>query len=246
MSLVSVITPCYNCEKFISHVIDIVQNQTLQVDEHILVDDGSTDGTYEKMKIAALKFSNVYIFSQENLGAGSARNRGIAEASGKYIIFLDSDDSWSEQKLEVQISFMEENDVLFSFGDYIERSADNSGYSKMHIVKDSLSYSELLSGCPIGCLTVAYNQKLLGKRYMPIVKRGQDWALWLNITKGGVVGFKYPGIYAFYNVQSSSLSKNKFRKIFDIFYIYRFCEGFGVIRSIYFLLRHILYRVFYK
>ena len=105
----------------------------------------------------------------------------------------------------------------------------------------SLTYKQLLNGCPIGCLTAAYNQNLLGKVFMPPVRRGQDWGLWLALTRAGAVARKYPGLYASYNRLPSSLSKNKLKKMLDIYKIYTEQEGLGAFRSIYHLLRHSMY-----
>lgn len=243
--LISIVTPCFNSGLHLVDLVNNVQNQTFKNYEHILIDDGSTDNTLALISELAKKYNNIRYFTQENKGAGVARNLGIEKAVGKYIFFLDSDDSWSEYKLEVQFNFMEENGVVFSFGDYVEKKPDN-GFVKIHYLKNQYNYQDLLRGCPIGCLTVAFNQDSLGKRYMPKVRRGQDWALWLDITRNGTVAIKYPGVHASYNVQINSLSKNKIRKVFDIYHIYRTCERKSSLKSYYYLFRHIVYRIFLK
>lgn len=100
---VSVIIPTYNCASMIAQCLDSVLNQTFKDFEVIVIDDGSTDDT--ERVIAPYKNRITYI-RQVNQGAAAARNRGIKEARGDYIAFLDSDDLWFPDKLEKQILFL--------------------------------------------------------------------------------------------------------------------------------------------
>jgi len=106
MPLVSVIIPTYNREKYVVEAIESVLAQTYQNFEIIIVDDGSTDGT-EKI-LEPYRDRVVYIY-QENQGPSVARNTGIRRATGQFIAFLDSDDLWLPEKLEVQVAYMETN-----------------------------------------------------------------------------------------------------------------------------------------
>jgi len=91
----------------------------------------------------------------------------------------DADDDWLDGKLESQIAFMENNNVVFSYGDFVKvKELDDAVVGHVN-TPTKLKYSELLKGCPIGCLTAVYNQKHLGKMYMPNIQRGQDFVLWL-------------------------------------------------------------------
>jgi glycosyltransferase involved in cell wall biosynthesis len=113
---VSVIVPTYNRERLVCEAIESILIQTYPNYEIIVVDDGSTDNTAEVL--GKYKTKICYI-QQENKGPGDARNRGIAEASGKYIAFLDSDDMWFDFKLELQVAVMEKlTDVGFLFSDF--------------------------------------------------------------------------------------------------------------------------------
>lgn len=108
---VSVIVPCYKSSETIERAINSIMNQTLMPLEVIIVDDFSNDEeTYHIL--AKLKSDNEIIkiiLLEENVGPGSARNRGWECARGKYIAFLDSDDIWHPQKLQIQYKFMEQN-----------------------------------------------------------------------------------------------------------------------------------------
>jgi len=96
---VSVIIPCHNYGRFLGKALDSVIRQTLAVDEIIVVDDGSTD---ETSQVAAGYGSRVRYIYQENAGASAARNRGAREAAGDWISFLDADDQWEPNKLQIQ------------------------------------------------------------------------------------------------------------------------------------------------
>ena len=98
---VSVIVPTFNRRDHVKHAIDSVVAQTVSVDEIIVVDDGSTDGTPEA--IHGHYGSRVAVFTQANAGVSAARNRGIREARGEWVAFLDSDDSWFPSKIERQV-----------------------------------------------------------------------------------------------------------------------------------------------
>ncbi|WP_080530778.1 glycosyltransferase family 2 protein [Alloalcanivorax xenomutans] len=238
---VSVVTPAYNCSKTILATIESVANQTSSVREHIIVDDGSTDGTLDMLHEYAEKHSWLKILNQKNKGAGYARNLAIEAAKGKYIAFLDSDDLWLPEKIRTQVAHMESTTSVLSYGDYTEFDSVSGRPGRHFSLPNELSYDDLLRGCPIGCLTVAYDQSELGKCYMPAVRRGQDWGLWLQITRSGARALKYPGNLALYSVSPVSLSKNKIKKALDVYKIYWRYEKIGALRSLYFLFKHIQY-----
>ena len=98
--LVSVIIPAYNSGPYLAETLDSVLCQTYRCREVIIVDDGSTDDTPERVEL--YRSSVVYI-RQGNSGAGAARNAGLQAASGDYIAFLDHDDLWLPEKLEIQL-----------------------------------------------------------------------------------------------------------------------------------------------
>jgi glycosyltransferase involved in cell wall biosynthesis len=105
-ALVSVIIPLYNSEKYIAQCINSVLSQTWPNKEIIVVDDGSTDSSLNIAK----SFESVKVISQENKGASTARNRGLREAKGKYIQFLDADDFLSEDKISSQINALNDSE----------------------------------------------------------------------------------------------------------------------------------------
>ena len=92
MELVSVIVPVYNVEKYLKKCVDSILSQSYQNIEVILINDGSLDGSGEICEAYAKKDERIKYITQNNSGLGKTRNRGIEEASGKYLLFVDSDD----------------------------------------------------------------------------------------------------------------------------------------------------------
>ena len=236
--LVSVVTPSHNAAAVLGQAVNAVVDQTLAPLEHIIIDDGSTDGTAELLQELGREIPHLRYVHQKRLGAGMARNLGIEAAQGRYIAFLDSDDLWLPRKLESQVSFMEEQQCVFSYGDYLEHDRNSGRAVRAFRTPHTLTYQDFLHGCPIGCLTVAYNQEAMGKSYMPRVARGQDWGLWLALTRNGALAMRYPGTEAVYFHGRGGLSSNKLRKFLDIYRIYREQERIGPARTLGLLTRH--------
>jgi teichuronic acid biosynthesis glycosyltransferase TuaG len=236
---VSVITAAYNSARVIERNIRSVGSQSLEVMEHIIIDDGSVDDTGAIADGLRREFPHVRVIRQSHGGASKARNAGISVAKGRFIAFLDSDDVWTEHKLEKQIEFMAANDVSFSYGDYYGVDAATGTMLGRYETPQQLTYTDLLRGCPIGCLTVAFDQTTLGKKYMPDVRRGQDWGFWLALTRDGAVAQRYPECHAHYYRGVDSLSSAKFVKVADIYRIYREQERIGPVRTLYYLFSHV-------
>lgn len=240
MTEVSVITAAFNSASVIERNIRSVGKQSLKPQEHIIIDDGSLDDTVAIVHGLQGEFPHLRVIRQANGGAAKARNAGIALAAARYVAFLDSDDFWSEHKLETQIGFMAQNNVPFSYGDYHALDVATDTILGRHEAPEHLTYADLLRGCPIGCLTVAFDQTVLGKKYMPDVRRGQDWGFWLVLTRDGTIARRYPGCHAYYRRSNNSLSSAKVEKVADVYRIYREQERIGRIRSLRYLLPHVL------
>ena len=157
--LVSIITPLYNCEKYIEETILSVINQTYKNWEMIIVDDYSKDKGAEIVRKYRKIDSRIKLYKNEiNQGVSFTRNRAIDLSLGKYIAFLDSDDLWKKEKLEKQISFMEENNIVLSYTGYEKINSDGSLRGEIK-VPEKLDYNELLKNCLIGFLTAVYPKR---------------------------------------------------------------------------------------
>lgn len=107
MPTISVVVPAYNAERTILETIQSVQKQTFSDFEIIVIDDGSTDKTVELLK--TVQDSRLKVFSYSNGGLPVARNRGISQSIGAFITFLDADDLWTSDKLELQLAALQKN-----------------------------------------------------------------------------------------------------------------------------------------
>ena len=122
MTKVSIIIPVYNAEKYLGKCLESLLSQTLQEMEIICVDDGSSDSSPEILKRFQERDGRVRILTQENQYAGAARNNGMKEAQGEYLLFLDADDFFENTLLEKvynQGKKMEADIVLFGAKQYL-------------------------------------------------------------------------------------------------------------------------------
>lgn len=115
---VSVIIPYYNRESTIIRALESVKNQTFSDYEIILINDGSTDNGYNVVEEFTTNNNNIKItnINQKNSGPSKARNTGIISSEGQYIAFLDSDDAWESDKLEIQVDFMDSHKEIYILG----------------------------------------------------------------------------------------------------------------------------------
>lgn len=111
LKTVSVIIPMYNVEDYIEKCIDSIERQTYSNIEIVLVDDGSTDNTYEIAKKISEKYENITITHQNNGGQAKARNLGLSLSHGYYISFIDSDDFIEENMIETLVTMCEVNQL---------------------------------------------------------------------------------------------------------------------------------------
>lgn len=233
--LVSIIMPNYNSEKYVEATVKSVLAQTYEKWELLLVDDCSQDDSLEIVR--AFRDERIKILSTEkNGGAAAARNIAIEKAQGRWIAFLDSDDLWTPDKLEKQISYMAENQIAFSYSDY---AVVNEEGERVYTFKPKLgkcNYRDILKHCHIGCLTAVYDTERLGKVYMPTdAPKREDLACWLSILKNGVEAHCLHETLAEYKVHTGSVSSNKLSMIRYQWQVYRRVEGIGLFSSLYYL-----------
>ena len=235
--MVSIIVPVFNAEKFIVQTIECVQNQTYNNWELLLVADGCEDKSEELIEQHSIATGDkrVQLLRQsENLGAAQARNRGIKEAKGRYIAFLDSDDLWMPQKLEKQLRFMEKKDVAFSFTGYEFADENARGTGKIVTIPDKLTYKEALKNTTIFTTTVIFDTQKIDKNklFMPQVK-SEDTALWWKILRENYIAYGLNENLALYRRAGKTLSSNKLEAVRRIWNLYRKVEKLSLGASIY-------------
>lgn len=234
-NLISIIVPIYNAEKFIKETIETVLNQTINNFELILVDDISTDNSSKIIKEYTKKDSRIKYVKLEKKGlASGARNRGVLEAKGEFVCFLDADDLWSKDKLEKQLLFMKKNNCAFSFTGY--EFANNQGIpnGKKVIVPFKINYKQALKNTTIFTSTVMFDMKKIKKEdiYMPNIK-SEDTATWWKILKKGYIAYGLNEVLTLYRRSEGTLSSNKIEAIKRIWYLYRKQEKLNLFSAIY-------------
>jgi len=137
-SLISIIIPVYNVERYLHQCIDSVINQTYKNLEIILVDDGSSDSCPAICDNYAQKDGRIIVIHKKNEGQSIARNKALKTATGKYIMFVDSDDWIDLDTCEVAVSYAEKFDTDIVFWSYI-REYDSCAHPKL-IYKTSNAY----------------------------------------------------------------------------------------------------------
>lgn len=164
--LVSVITPTYNHEKFIADCIKSVQEQSYKNWEMIIVDDGSSDNTYNKAKELAATDNRIKVFTQKNVGIfrlGETYNFALLQSTGKYAAILEGDDIWLPEKLTLQVDVMEKNpDVVLCWGKAYRTKIDLSDFFALSPLDENYN-AELYANKPIGSIAKV---TLLGNFFM--------------------------------------------------------------------------------
>lgn len=182
--LVSIITPTWACAAFIAETIKSIQAQNYQNWELLIQDDCSKDNTLEVVKpfMEADKRIN-YECNPENSGAAITRNNALRRAKGRWIAFLDSDDLWSEDKLEKQLGFMVKNGYHFSYTGYEEMDEDSNITGVRLSGPKHVTKLGMFSFCWPGCLTVMYDREHVGLLQIADIKKNNDYAMWLKVIK---------------------------------------------------------------
>lgn len=209
-NLVSVITPVYNAAAFIEKTVASVLNQTYTNIEHILVDDCSTDQSEAILRAYMERDPRVkYVRLAENSGAAVARNTGLEQAQGQYIAFIDSDDLWKPHKLENQIQFMKQNQYAFTYTDFEMITEAGEILPRTATLPEKLSYTGLLKNTAIACSTVVIDRDAVGDFRMPLVRKGQDTATWLQLLRTLDYAYGLKEILGQYRQVKGSISSNR-------------------------------------
>lgn len=230
--LVSIITPTYNCGKFIGRTIESVQGQTYENWEMLIVDDCSKDDTKEVVAEYMKNDSRIkYYCLDRNSGAAVARTKSMELAKGDYMAFLDSDDIWKPEKLEKQLDFMKMTGYAFTCTAYEQIDEEDKPLGKTVKSPEKTSYNRLLLDCPVGNSTVMYNVTKMGKFKVPDIRKRNDDALWLTMLKKEKYIYGMPDVLMEYRVRQNSISSNKLSLIKYHWQLYREIEHLNVFRS---------------
>ena len=180
---ISVVIPTFNRISLVARAIDSVLKQSLNPYEIIVVDDGSDDGTSEMIQN---KYKSIKLIQQQNNGVSAARNNGIKHAKGDWIALLDSDDEWTEKKLENQVDRLiktPEYDFCHTNEIWI-RNGVRVNQRKKHEKYGGYIFDKCLDICRISPSSVLFRKNILDHvgwfdDQLPVC---EDYDLWLRIT----------------------------------------------------------------
>lgn len=231
--MVSIVMPAYNCEKFIGKAIKSVQDQTWTEWELIIIDDCSTDYTYDTADTYAQKDARIRLLRQEqNSGVACARNRGIQEAKGDMIAFLDCDDAWVSAKLEKQLELQRETgaEIIYCSYDFINENDET--IRKPFIVPGITNYDKMLASSVISCSTALIKTSLLKKHLFQPEYYHEDYVLWMELLAIPVRAVGNREVLAHYRQLSGSRSNNKKNAAKQRWFVYRNVLHLGMIKSL--------------
>lgn len=236
MELVSIIMPNYNSEKFILESIKSVLNQTYQNIELIVIDDNSKDSSINK--INEIKDFRVKLIElKKNQGAAIARNEGLKISKGRYLAFLDSDDILNKDAIEKQIKFLKDKNAGLVFGAF-EHIAETGEKIKKENIPKLINYKSLLKTCPIKSFTVLIDKSKIEKEifFPENCEKREDYGCWLDLIKELKVFYGNQKIIGKYRINSSSVSRNKYKMAYYQYKVYRYHEKLSILESFYYLI----------
>ncbi len=245
-NLVSIITPTFNSDEFISEAIESVQRQTYENWEMLIVDDASSDGTCKIVDEFAKNDERIKLMKQlENGGAAVARNVAISEANGRFIAFLDSDDIWQDEKLERQLALFKKTNAPLIYSGYEKIDQYGARKGRIVTVPERINYAGLLNATVIATVTAVYDTRCVGRVLMPNIRKRQDYALWLKILRMGGEACAVMEPLAYLRKRPGSVSSNKISAAKYVWKVYRDVEKLPISASL-FHFSHYAYRAFLK
>lgn len=219
--LVSIIIPTYNCELTIQDTINSVIHQTYKNIEILIIDDFSTDETEKIVSSFQMNDDRIFFYKQNvNMGAGIARNKGLELAKGRYVAFLDSDDTWYDTKIDLQVDLLNKKNGYFSFTAIQMIDSKNNIIKTKRKIKDEIDYKFLLRNTMIATSSVIIDRHFFGDFRMSERRKGQDYSTWLKLLKCGVKAYGINEVLVNYRTgNKKSLSGNKWNSVKQVWEI---------------------------
>jgi teichuronic acid biosynthesis glycosyltransferase TuaG len=229
--LVSIVLPLYNCEDYIVETLKSIKSQTYTNWELIIIDDHSTDASYEIVKAFERQDSRVRVYkNQSNQGASYSRNRGIEMSRGEWVAFIDSDDSWNAQKIEWQMSIVETFNEVFVFTNIFIETEKKEMVKHCLKIPERLEYKVLKRKNLIPLSSVLLKKSILNEAHFEMNALHEDYILWLKILKKGITAYGINQPLTTIRIRKGSKSSNKVNSVIKTYQSYRFI-GLGIHES---------------
>ncbi len=232
--LISIITPSYFSEKHIEDCILSVLHQTYDNWEMLVIDGQSTDGTLRIVEKYSKNDKRIKLINNiEDDGPAQARAFGIKKASGDYFAFIDSDDMWLPNKLELQLAFMIENTYSFTFTRY--RLIDKNGAESVASLggHNSNTYNQYLRRRGIANSSVMLKRECINNDILESIRsaHAEDTLWWLLIMKNGYHAFALQKVLMIYRVLQNSRSSQVFKNQQAVWSMYRDTLGLNIFHA---------------
>ena len=247
MRLVSIITPSYNCGRFVEETIKSIQAQTYTDWELLFQDDCSTDDTREIVERFAAEDSRIkYECNSQNSGAAITRNNALKRATGKWIAFLDSDDLWLPEKLEKQIQFMERNEYAFTYHEYTEMTeeGEDNGIYVSGIKK--VGKFAMYACCWPGCLSVMYDHEKIGQIQINDIRKNNDTAMWLKVIHSAPCYLLKENLARYRRRKGSIPPPTLWQRIWAHYPLFRVAEDMNPVNATFFTLLNVFGNAYKK
>lgn len=218
--LITVVIPCHNAEPYLAAAIESVLRQRGAAFEIVVVDDGSSDGS---ARLVEERFPQVRLLRQANQGVAAARNRGIEQARGDWIAFLDADDLWADGKLQAQCRLLRSrpdcrlcytawhvwpSDGPAPSAGFLRAALDRGRDAARWAGPSGWIYRDLLRECAVWTSTVLVERSLVAAvgGFDTGLTIGEDWDLWLRASRETPI-LRIPEPFAFYRMHPASLTQ---------------------------------------
>ena len=230
---VDVILPNYNKEKFVEEAIKSVVDQTYKNWKLYIIDDYSEDGSCKVIDKFS-NYKNITIYKlYKNKGPSFCRNYCMRKSKSKYISFIDSDDIWFASKLEKQISFMEKDNLSFTYTDYTPFFEKN-GKKKIKprtFLKNNFCFNSFINNSSINTSTMIFERSILGYSKFKKVKLLEDYLFKCDLLKKKNIAKKINENLAYYRILSKSRSSKRFENIYWLWHINKKYNKLGFFRN---------------
>ena len=233
--LVSIIIPFYKKKEYIFKTVNSILNQSYTNYEIIIVYDDEDLSDFDYLKELFKSINKIRMIKNlQNIGAGLSRNKGIVNAKGKFIAFLDADDIWKKHKLKNQINFMKKKNLKFTHTSY-EVIDKNDKVLGERISRNFEKVDDLIKSCDIGLSTVIIKKEIIDHQTkFPNLKTKEDFVLWLKILQKNISINYFNETLSSWRKLDNSLSSSVIQKLIDAFKVYNYYMKFNFIKSFYY------------
>lgn len=231
-SIVSIITPCFNSQKYLEVMINSVINQSYENWELIIIDDFSTDNSINIINKYLNQYNRIKLIKLNNRsGPAFARNEGIKLAKGGYLTFLDADDFWGRNFLKYSLDSIKNHAFIYS---HYNRINESGKFIYKITAVARVDRNKILKGTPISCLTAFLDVNKIGKKFFPLDTYREDISYWTLILKDCKFAYGFNFCEAYYRSHKKSNSGNKLKMAIFTWKDYRNYHELSFLKSLYF------------